>query len=157
MLPPRTSLGAGRTECVPRVLLSVLASDPPPGTTSTDLGIDLFICFFGNELVACALHQRNVLTNGTKMAENHIEPSIVTPEEALTSWPLKPVPRHLIPDEAHGHAVEFKKQSGASPDQIENLMRRHNGGLELDSFFEKKLEAIELDWQAAPAKGAGAT
>lgn len=86
------------------------------------------------------------------MAHKHIEPGIVTPQEALLRWPLKPVPRHLIPDEAHQHAVEFKKQSAATPEQIDELMARHNDGLDLDSYFQKKLETIELDWEDAPSK-----
>lgn len=86
------------------------------------------------------------------MAEKHIEPGIVSPEEVLLRWPLKPVPRHLIPDEAHQHAVEFKKQSAATSDQIDQLMQRHNDGLDLDSYFQKKLEAAELEWEDEPPK-----
>lgn len=91
------------------------------------------------------------------MTQKHIEPGVVTPDELLQNWPLKAVPRHLIPDEGHHHAVEFKKQSGASPEEIENLMARYNDGLDLDSYFEKKLEAIELDWEDGPAKAARGT
>jgi hypothetical protein len=86
------------------------------------------------------------------MAEKHIEPGIVTPEEVLLRWPLEPVPRHLIPDEAHQHAVEFKKQSAATSEQIDQLMLQHNDGLDLESYFQKRLEAAELDWEDGPSK-----
>jgi hypothetical protein len=62
------------------------------------------------------------------------------------------VPRHLIPDAAHQHAVEFKKQSAATSDQIDQIMQRHNDGLDLDSYFQKRLEAAELDWEDEPPK-----
>ena len=75
------------------------------------------------------------------MSAKHTEPGIVAPEQVLLCWPLSPVPSRLIPDEAHKQAVEFKKQSGASPEQIDDLMRRHNDGLDLDKYFQRKLEA----------------
>jgi hypothetical protein len=52
---------------------------------------------------------------------------------------------------AHQHAVEFKKQSAATSDQIDELMQRHNDGLDLDSYFQKRLEAAELDWEDSPS------
>ncbi len=85
------------------------------------------------------------------MTEKHKEPGLVTPEEVLLRWPITPVPRHLIPDEAHEHAVEFKKQSAATPEQIHDLMLRHNDGLDLDRYFQKKLEQTELNWEAGPS------
>jgi len=78
-------------------------------------------------------------------------------EEVLLQWPLKAVPRHLISDEAHQYAVEFKKQSGASPEQIEDLMDRYNHGLDLEAYFEKKLETAELDWDDGPSNSGEGT
>ena len=89
------------------------------------------------------------------MVTNHIEPGLVDIDELLRNWPLEPVPRHLIADEAHHHAVEFKKQSGAAPEQIDDLMQRSGGGLDLDKYFEKKLEAVEMAWENGPPKSVG--
>ncbi len=82
----------------------------------------------------------------------HVEPVVGNLDNLIIDWPMRPVPRHLVPDEAHHHAVEFKKQSGAAPEQIDDLMRSLGESLDLDKYFEKKLEAIEMDWEDGPPK-----
>lgn len=65
----------------------------------------------------------------------------------LERWPVQAVPRHLIPQEAHHQAVEFQKRSGASPAEIDELMIRLNSGANLDRYFERRIEMLELDWE----------
>ncbi len=77
------------------------------------------------------------------MTEKHIEPGGVDLHELLTKWPLEAVPHHVLSQEAHHHAIEFKKQSGATPEQIDELMLRLNAGRDLDDYFERKLEKVE--------------
>lgn len=75
------------------------------------------------------------------MSENEI----VDLDALLLRWPVEPVPRHLISQQAHHHAVEFKKQSGASSERIDELMAQFNDGADLDRYFEKRLESEGSD------------
>lgn len=84
------------------------------------------------------------------MTSVHKEPGVINIVDLLKNWPMTPVPRHLIPQQAHAHAVEFKKQSGASPDAIVELISKYNVDGDLDQYFEGRLTDLVLQDERSP-------